>query len=264
MNNTVAKTEGEEISLRDIFNFIKRNQLRFFLCGFAGILLALIYLYLSPKEYEARFQLQMAQISSNVGEASNSEDASSLIHRLRVPTTYSEKATQACAMSEREFGDYLGGMLAVSPIKGMPNAVEMKVRASSREIAKHCAEGLVFLIRDQQRALIEEKLAGRQLQLEKYQQAMKEEQRQLERIGSATQANFAYLATLGKISWLRSRIDILQEEALLAQMHPTKLVSPIYIPSKSVAPKEKLALILGLMLGVLIGVLYSIARERWE
>lgn len=264
MKNSAVQTESDEISLRDIACFIKRNQRRFLLWSFAGLLLALAYVLLSPKEYEARFQLQMAQFKSNSNSNSNGEEAPLLIQRLRMPTTYSDNVVQTCGLSENEFGDYLGSMLVVNATKGMSNVVEMKVRASSPDLARHCSEALVSMITEQQRALIEEGLAGRQVQLKKYQQALQEEQRQLERINKPALGNFAYLARLDQMSWLRTRIDALQEEALLSQMHPTKLVSPIYMPSKAVSPKKSLALLLGIMLGLVFGVLHSLGREGWE
>lgn len=97
-----------------------------------------------------------------------------------------------------------------------------------------------------------------------YQQALREEQQQLDKIKKSELDYFAYLAKLDKLSWLRTRIDVLQEEVLLSQLHPAKLIAPIYVPNKPVSLKVGLVLRLGLALGLMLGLLYTLGREGWR
>lgn len=114
----------------------------------------------------------------------------------------------------------------------------------------------------QQRNFIEARLIGRQAQLAWYQQAMREEQQQLDSIKKSGLGNFGFLSKLDKLSWLRTCIGALQEEALLSQkQHPAKLVAPMYAPSKLISSKAGLLLQLGVSLGFMFGTLYASGRN---
>lgn len=267
MQNENLQAASDEISLKDIVDFLKRNQRLIVLCGFAGLLFSTAYVLLLPKKYEARWQIQMAQFinSSSNNSFSNSEEPAALIHRLRFPSSYPVAVQQSCGMpNDVKFGDYLGGALEAQVIKDVAMTVEMKFHAHSDTQARQCAEAIMAMIVAQQRGLIEEHLAGRQEQLRLYQQALREEQQQLESIKKSELGNFGYWAKLDKLSWLRTRIDALQEEALLSQLHPAKLVAPIYVPSKPVSPAVGLLLLLGVALGLMFGVLYALVRNGWR
>lgn len=259
MQNENPQTAGDEISLKDIADFLKCNWKLIVLCGVAGLLISSAYVILAPKNYEARWQMQMAQFNNG-----NSEEPIALIERLRSSSTYPVEVQQHCGMPENgEFGDYLNKKLEVQVIKNLTKAVQFKFRSTKPAQAKQCAEAIVTMVMAQQRSLIEESLAGRQTQLAQYQLALTEEQRQLEKI-KKSELGFGYLARLDKLSWLRTRIDALQEEALLSQMHPAKLIAPIYAPSKPISRNAGLALLLGMSLGLMLGVLYALGREGWR
>jgi hypothetical protein len=254
------------ITLQDIRRFSKRNWELFATWGFVGLLLSAAYLGVTPKKYEARWQIQMAQyVNSNSNSNSNSEEPAALIQRLRTPTAYPLEVRHSCGMPEDgEFGDYLGGTLKAVAVKNVANAVEMTIGLSSPDQARKCAEAIVAMIVAQQRNLIEDRLAGHPQQLTGYQQALLKEQQQLEKIKNSEFSNFGYLAKLDKLSWLRTRIDALQEEALLSQMHPAKLVAPIYVPNKPVPSKMGAVLLLGMLAGLMSGVLHALVRNRWR
>lgn len=259
-------TDG--IGLRDITGFFTRNRKLIALCSLAGTLLSVIYVVLTPNSYEAQWELQMAQfVNSNDKNisVSNSEEPAALVHRLRAPTAYRLEVRESCGVQEDgNYRDYLNGVLKVVVVKTVPNIVEMKVRASSPDRAHKCAEAVIAMVAAQQHSLIEEYQAGRKWQLEEYQRALTEEQRQLNTMRKTEIGNFGYLAKLDKLSWLHARIDTLQEEINLTRLHPTKLISSIYVPNKPVSPKPVLALPLGFLLGLILGVLYSSGREWWR
>src|SRR3989338_1608842 len=132
--------------------------------------------------------MQVAQFSSG-----NSEEPAALVQRLRSPTAYTVEVQQQCGMPDNgEYGDYLNKKLEVKTIKDVANGIEMKFNSESPAQAKQCAEAVVKMIMAQQRSLIEERLAGRQIQLAKYQQSLLEEQRQLEKIKTPGLGNVGY------------------------------------------------------------------------
>lgn len=273
-NELLQRTNGE-ISMKDIAKFIKCNLKLIVGCGIAALLISTAYVILAPNQYEARWQMQMAQfsnsnsnsiiINNNSNSNNNSEEPAALVERLRSPTAYTTEVQQHCGMpANGEFGDYLDKRLEVQTIKNITTAVGMKFRGVSPVQVKQCAESIVSMIIAQQRNLIEERLAGSQTQLVKYQQTLAEEQRLLEKMNKPETGSLDFLARLDKLRWLRSRIDELQEESLLSRMHPAKLISPIYMPSKPITPKVGLVLPSGILMGLMLGIMFALGREVWR
>lgn len=268
MQNENEQTISNVISLKDVVGFFNRNRWRIVVGIFAGLLFSTAYVLLAQKKYEAKGYLQMAQIVTSLSNSINFsaiEEPVVLIQRLRFSSSYPVAVQQSCGMPKNgEFGEYLGGILDIQAVKKVPNAIEIRVRTSSVDQAKQCAEAIVSMIIEQQGNLIRDHFAGRQEQLLRYQRALREEQQQLEKIRKSELANFGYLARLDQLSWLRTRVDTLQEEALLSQKHPAQLISPITASSEPVSPKTRLLSFLGLSLGLMLGMLYAFGRESWR
>lgn len=266
-----TQVSGAEISLKDIVKYLRRNKWLILSWGFAGLLLSTAYVLMAPTKYEARWQMQMAQfIISNSNSISNGysltniEEPVVMIQRLRFPTSYPVEVQQICGMPKNEeFGEYLGGVLEVQAIKNVANAVEMKVRSSNPDQAKKCAGAIADMLVEQQGGLIDDRFAGRQEQMQQYQQALRagEQEEKLEKNNKSELGNLDYLVKVDKLSWLRTRMDALQEEAMLSKRHPSKVTVPIMVSKKAVSPKVGLLLLLGLSFGLLIGVTHSLGRD---
>lgn len=259
MQQQKIESNNKSISLKDIVVFLRCNLALIVACGVIGIVFSLIYISVTPNSFEARWQLAMAQINN-----SNSEEPTALIQRLKSPTTYTARVFQACDKSGDDVGEYLDKALQVRTVKNVPNIIEFTLRVSNKELATQCANALIAMVIDQQRELIRERLSGRQEQLVQYEHALKEEMQQLEQLKKTELGNFGYLANLDKLTWLRTRIDALQEELFLSQKHPAKLTSPLLVSNKPVAPKKSLIMIIGLLLGLLLGLVYAMSREGWR
>jgi len=252
--------ENGQINLKDIVDFFKSNGKLIAIMAAVGLVLSVVYLQLAPRKYEARLFLEMAQLSQG-----NIEAPTALVERLRYPVAYGEAAMKACGIADtREVDQYLDGMLMISASKAISNALEIKVRALTPALAKQCADSLVQMLEKQQYDLIEERLWGRNEQLASYKQALENEMRQLEKIRRPEAGSVGYLARLDRLSLLRTRIDALEEEAMLAHKHPTKLTMPISVGDKPVSPKVKLALLAGLLIGIFLGVVLALARTVWR
>lgn len=264
MQNVNPQIADNEISLRDIVSFLKSNQKLIALFGITGLLIASAYVIFTPKKYEASWQLQIAQYSNNKN-ITNIEEPAALVERLRAPATYPLETRQHCGIpADGEFGEYLDKKLEVLTLKNVSAAVGMKYRAASAAQGKQCAEAIIAMVIAQQHSLIEERLADRKAQLVRYQKSMEEEQRVLDKTNNSKLAGLDFLAKLDKIRWLRTRIDDLQEDLIASQMHPAKLIVPIYVPGKPVSARAGLMLLLGMSLGLLLGMLYAMGREGWS
>lgn len=264
MNQERLNDGGDEISLKRIVDFFARNLRRIFLFGMAGAAASVAYVGMTPKAYEARWQMSMAQMVAASNSNSNSEEPAALIQRLRSSSTYSPLVLDRCSKSGEEVGEYLDKTLQVKTVKNVPNTADFKLRALSVDQASSCANAIIAMVIEQQRLIISERQAGRQEQLVQYQQALKDEMRQLERLKKTELGNFGYLAMLDKLTWLRARIDGLQEELFLSQKYPAKLNAPIEVSRKPVSPNVPLVLTLGSLLGLMFGLAYAIARDGWR
>lgn len=259
MQDEKLQTVAEEISLKDVVDFLQCNWRRIAFGVIVGLLFAAVYVMQAPEKYEAVWQVQMAQFVN-----ANSEEPAALSQRLRLPTAYPVEVQRACGMpQDGEFGDYLDGRLEIHPTKNVATAVDMKFRAANPVQTRQCAEAIMTMLIAQQRELIQERIGGHQEQIAQYKQALAEEQRQLERINVSVLSNFGYLARLDKLSALRTRIDALQSEIVESQKRPAKLIAPIYAPSKPIPSKRGAVLWLGMWLGLMFGVLYALGRKIW-
>ena len=167
MQNEMQQSENDEINLKDIIDFFRRNFWMILIFGVVGLVLASAYIAQAPKRYEAQWQLQMAN---------GSEDPAALMQRLSSRTMYPVEIPQIWGLSAGvDMGEYLSGQLKVAGVKGIANAVELKVRALSADQAIKCAEAITKMIVEQQHIMIDERLAGRQEQLAQYRQSLKVE-----------------------------------------------------------------------------------------
>lgn len=255
MRNEMQQSANDEISLKDIIDFFRRNFKLIIFFGGVGLILSILYLTIKPVIYEAKWQMQMAL---------NSEDPVSLIQRLRMPTTYTLMVRQRCGMPENgEFREFLDGILKLEAVKNVTGQVELKVFAPNAERAKKCAESVAELIETQQRDLIEYKLQGRDELLAMLQATLNKEIALYGGLNKYEIGSLKYIAKLERISGLNTRIDNLKEELLMSQKHPAKLISPIYVPSTPVQSRTNLIVSLGLLTGILMGILFASSREWW-
>jgi predicted house-cleaning noncanonical NTP pyrophosphatase (MazG superfamily) len=209
-----------------------------------------------PKVYEASWQIEMAR---------NSEDTNALIERLRLQTTYSIAVQHSCGMPEGEvFGDYLGGKLKVELIKKVANVVEMKVGDTSLDQVKACAEAIVAMIVEQQQKLIDVKLAGQKELIPVMQQKLQRDMKLFADLKRNESGSLKYLAKLEYINALNTHLDALQEEVLMSQLYPAKLIAPIYVPDKPRSPKLGLWMLVGLTLGLFMGMFFAVVRDLWR
>lgn len=254
---------SNKVTPRKVVNYINLNRAALGLFGLVGLVLAAIYLWSIQSIYEARWQMSMAQyivVANNGSNSANSEDPASLVQRLKFKTTYPADVFEECGQNRGE-GDYLNKALSAQTVKGVPNLVEFKFKASSVDSVRRCSDLIVSMIIEQQAAMIVERQAGKTEQLVKFQEELNQELKQLNRLKRGEFGNFYYLAKQDKLSWLRTRIAGLQDELDFAQKFPAKLNAPVFISNKPIATNAPMILFMGGILGVLIGMLYVRLRE---
>jgi capsular polysaccharide biosynthesis protein len=271
--NTNLMSE-DEISFKDIVDFLIESWKSIVLTGILGILGAVTYIVITPNKYEATAQIQMAQISaSNPNNPNNNtnplgvnvEDPNLLIARMKLPSSYSQESVKACGYESKETPlEGLAKMVKLSLIKGT-QMVELKVFGLTQAQAVQCAESIVDAIKQSQKIIAAPIIVDAQLKLTKYSQRLQEAQGfilKADKSGSSMSA--AYLSTRDEVKFLTDETIRLNDLIASANSRQTKLVSPIYSPEKKVSPKLAIALIAGLFAGLFLGLLLMFGKRGYE
>ncbi|MEO0047067.1 MAG: hypothetical protein RLZZ410_26 [Pseudomonadota bacterium] len=252
----------DEISLKDIIDFIIESWKTILATGIVGILAAVGYIVVTPNKYEATAQIQMAQLSSGQVAATNVEDPNLLIARMKLPSSYDQNAITICGnQTEKYPAESLAKMVVLSVSKGT-QMVELKVNGLSREQATQCAESILRIVKDTQKAITEPIIDEAKAKLVKYSQRLQEAQSfiaKADKSGSSMSA--AYLSTRDEVKYLTDESIRLNDLIISANTRQTKLVSPIYAPENKVSPKRANALIAGLFAGLFLGLLFMLGRR---
>jgi LPS O-antigen subunit length determinant protein (WzzB/FepE family) len=257
-----------EISFVDILLFLKNSYQIIVSFLLLGILGATLYLWITPKQYEARAQIVMAQISTANNNNNNSplginiEEPALLISRLSIPTSYTPETLVACGLQDQANPALALSLIKLTIPKGVANLVELKTFGGSQQVAQDCALAVFDLIKTTQAQIvapyIEEakiKLADNQERLQK----AKEVVTRSDKSGAAMSAS--YLSTRDEIRYLLDEITALKNVVSSNQNRTTRMVAPIYLSDMPIAPKKHNILAAGLFCGLFLGLLIALARQ---
>jgi capsular polysaccharide biosynthesis protein len=259
----------DEISLKDIFDFLMESWKTILGVGLLGLLGAVGFLALTPNQYEASAQIQMAQISANNNTnplGINIEEPNVLMARLKMPTTYSATEIKACGLEGQKMSsESMVAMAKFSAVKGVGSIVELKIRMESREQAVVCAQAIFENIRESQSQIIKPYIEEAKVLLIKYQARLKEAQELIsmaDKSGAALSA--AYLSSRDEVKFLTDERIRLNTLVIAGDTRQAKLVAPIYASEVAVFPRKKIALIFGLLVGLFLGLLLVMVRKVWN
>jgi len=258
-----------EISLLDAVHFLRNSWQSIATFAFLGLLGAIAYIVFTPNSYEGSSQIRMAQVSTTSPTnpfGTSVEDPVSLIARMQVPTNFRQEVISACA-----YQDKLDPALALSkdvkltPIKGVANAVELKVLAPSPELAKSCSMAIFELIKSMQMELttvfVEEvkiKLVTDDARIEAARKLIAKADQ------SGTAMSAAYLSARDELTFYLTDREKMVDLINSVKNRGTSLISPIYVPNRPVAPKKATSLLAGLLAGAFLGLLIALGRQFWQ
>lgn len=265
--------QEDEISLRDIIDFLVESWKAIILTGLLGLVGSIAYLWVTPNQYQATAQIQMAQISASINNNNNSnntnllginiEEPNLLIARFKLPSNYSTQEIIACDFesSESPF-EALATAAKFSAVKGVGSIIELKITRDSKEVAITCAQSLFENIRTSQNKILNPYIEEAKTLLIKYQDRLANSQSMVSRADKAGAAlSAAYLASRDEVKFLTDEILRLNAFIVAADSKQTKLVSPIYASNDPVFPKKTLSLIAGLMIGLFVGLVLVLCKK---
>lgn len=247
------------MELSQFMAFFKANLRLITILTVSGLILATVYVVVAPKIYKATGLIKVAQFN-----AADIENVETLKTRMAMPGQYSNDIRLSCGddIKSNEVDSFVK-KVTFSVIKKSPSEVELSVLAISPELAAQCANMLFLMISKQQMQLIEEKMLGSAEIKQLAESLIAIDEKKVAAISVSMTSNLGFLARLERINALKSKLDALYEQQLVAYLHPTKLSTPIYVSSNWVSPKPLLLmLIVGGGLGLMFGVLLSLLRNK--
>ena len=268
MTNLEQVTEqDDEVSLFDTIDFFITHGITILMTGVLGLMVAGLYLWFTPHQYEGFVQIQMAQWSSNkniVVNGGNVEEPGALISRLSSPSTYSLQNIQACKMESVKIDPDLAltKKLKYAIVKTSPNVIEIKVQQNSKDDVIACLESVFETIKLSQIYILESpRLQAVQLIEEKNKKLVfaKEQLLKGDQYGPALIA--WYLSIRDEMARLNEDIESLTNFVNSRDSRHARLISPIYAAEKPVSPKKLISLITGLFGGLCFGIFYGLMQK---
>jgi capsular polysaccharide biosynthesis protein len=268
--------QEDEISLRDMIDFLVESWKTIVLTGILGVFSSVAYLWVTPNQYLATAQIQIAQISASNNNNNNNnntnplginiEEPNLLIARFKLPSNYSTKEIMACGFeSSKSPFESLVTAVKLSAMKGVGSTIELKINRDNKETAIACAQSLFENIKASQNEIIKPYIEEAKILLFKYQDRLTNSQSLIslaDKSGAALSA--AYLASRDEVKFLTDEILRLNAFIVSADSKQAKLVSPIYASDDPVAPNKRIALIAGLFAGLFLGLVFMLCKRGYE
>lgn len=268
MGNQNSLPEEGEISLIDILRFLKSVYKISLLFGVMGIIAAITYLAITPKQYEAVARIALAQISATGNNkffnplGVNIEEPTLLIARLSSPTSFTPQILSSCGIDDNNPGASLANAIKLAPIKGAVNLVELKAFGKSPEVAYACAQAIFELVKITQDQILTPYIEAVKARLAHDEERLIKINALVSRTDKTSQSvGVAYLSTRDEISYLLDEITILKINIIQSQNGATRLIVPIYVSNSPVAPNRLIVLMAGLLGGLSSGLLLALARQ---
>ena len=259
----------DEISLKDIIDFLSESWKTIILTGLLGLISSIAYLWMTPNQYQATAQIQMAQINANNNVnplGVNVEDINLLMARLKLPTSYSSEEIKACGFesSSAPF-EALATTVKFSAVKGVGSMIELKIIRDSKDHAIACAQSLYENIKASQNEIIKPFIEEAKSLLVVYKDRLAYSQSLISRSDKSGAAlSAAYLANRDEVKFLNEEVSRLNNFIVAADTRQSKLVSPIYASDYPVFPQKKISLILGFFIGLFIGPFLVYLKRLWR
>ena len=260
----------DEISLKDIIDFLSESWKPIALSGILGGLLASGYAFITPPKYQATANIQVAKVAGSDVEA-----PSTLVEKLKMPMYYSTDSYSACnVMDKIEPGEMIVKSLKPRLSKTAP-IISFSYKEESREDAQKCLESILNDVRNNQNLLAKPLLESKKKQLTNLKKKLDAAERVVKSLAiknsnfdfsdSKFSASALLLATtLSKdteIKDLVNQINDLEISLTEPQTQETFLTTPIYAPKQKVSPERALILMGGVAAGLFLGLLFMIGKR---
>lgn len=256
-NQNINSVIEDEISMKDIVDFIVESWKTILATGVVGIFGAIGYNFVTPNQYESTALIQVAQVTiGNSTAPINIEDPNILIARLKLPSSYDKNVATYCDLNNSKYPqEALANMVKLSIIKGT-SLLELKVTTLSQASAIKCNQKLVDMIKDYQIKQANIFIDEAKEKLVSYHKRLQEHQAFINKVDkSGSSMSAAYIVSRDEVMQITNEVIRLNNLITSANARQTKLASPIYASEDKVSPKRRNVLIMGLLAGLFLGTL---------
>lgn len=263
----------ESYDPNELIAFLKENLKLILISTLVGLILAIIYLIVTPSQYEATAQVEMAQIADfsrfdgptvSLSEARYLiEDPNALVGRLFLPSSFDEETINACEMPDHPLkNEILARSVKATVMKKVLNVAELSIRHESAALAIKCATAIFIMIQRQQSDMVNQRLERAKSTVESLKAMIASLESELARNTAAQNQQVTYLAKREELLLLKNQVIAL--ELKIKNSTQTHLLAPIFASKKPVFPKRLLTLALGLFSGIIIGTSVAVARRVFK
>jgi len=260
----------DEISLKDIIDFLVESWKEIVLTGMLGTAGAVAYLLVTPNQYQATANFQVAKVAG-----SDVEKPAVLIEKLRIPTFYSQKTLSVCNVTEKNDPGATIAKNLKPTLSKAASIINITYKAKSIEDARSCLSSVVDDVRISQNILSKPILDIKAIQLLTLKQKLESSEKYVKELPNSNfdfsdskfSSSSLLLATTimkeNEVIDLRVQISDMEISLIDPQTKDVFLTAPIHAPQQKVSPKRAITLIGGLMGGLLLGLLFMLGRKVW-
>ncbi len=249
--------------LDDVLLIIKSWKIIFSI-GILGFIFSLIYILITPKQYEAIAYINIGRIYFG---GSVIEEPQAVVNRISASNRFDPAIFSGCLMENTKNDPaYLLKTVKVSVPKGISDAVEVRVTSTNSEHANSCANKVFELIRKTQ---LEKIVQARKvikvsdsIKIKKINNRLAQNQELLKRAELSPNLLSTYFTILSEIRTLEDQRDTLLTN-LEAEPITTNLQSPIYVEHGPALSKKIMAIVAGLFGGLFLGLIVALVRPNF-
>lgn len=269
MNQDMRNIEpiDDEINLWELLEHLKSGWKWIVGGGATGLASAIVLAAFIPAQYEATAVVQPATIGMIVATTTTVEPVAQTLERLKLVTFYNDDIVKACGADSAKD---LANSVKVNLVKGN-NLLSISYRAESAALANACMNKIVTQLTQSQTAIAAPLIK----ELQDQQISTKQQIEDAERFMAAGEKRATSSPGSNELSTLMmlKREDLTKLQKLYREQRiqltepltqPMKLLEPIYVPEKPVAPKKLMIIAGSLIGGMLIGLLAFFANRSWR
>lgn len=258
-----GESEDSEISLIDIFLFIKSSLQNISKSVVFTLLIGSGYYYYTPNLYEATVNIQMALVAGNAVES-----PTVLSEKVKLPLYFTQGTWNSC-----DFGEITDPRkLFAEKIKPTLNKsapfIGLSVHAESPQKAKNCLTAVITDIQAKQAEIAEPILEQKKVQLQELHRKLKiaEETSKFfspirlpesfpdSQFASRALVFSTAISNAREIQDLRNAINDIEVSLFFPQTRPTYWVAPMYATEVDINKRPSLIFSICLMLGIFMGL----------
>ena len=270
MNEPQQYIADDEISLLDIYDFLKEGWKTLAATTVLGGALGVGTAFVIPEKFQASGAIQPARVMGNDVESINV-----LAEKMRSPTYYSAQSFAACGLEDR-INPAQDLAKALNPnVARQSSFVSVVYKSKSIEISTACLNAVLADVQRDQDKVALQQIQIAQGTLEKEKEKLRQAEEFVSTLSGKSltfdfkdtqfSASSLLIATLqsrqAEITELKNNIQRTQLLLTEPQTRAASFATPIFAPTQKVEPKRSLIAVISVLAGGFLGLMVLIMRR---